>query len=189
MLIFTLLLFSEIQVYMPPKIIRSLCLFTDILSIDQEYRLNALSDILQRAGFEVQTRRIVTGGQRISSLQQQWPETSLFIGAGTLTREETLSQLPAFLASSNISFNLEIKDHVRTEDVDILFDIIRYRPEKTFNFSYTFCNPPSSPYFPAAHYQQNGFAVGLQPTDLSEDCDSLHTWLYRTKQLWDELVY
>lgn len=173
---------------MTKKIIRSLCLFTDKPGSTDELRLHKLSDILTNADFEIQTCRILTQGHTIHSLNMLWPKTSLFIGAGTLSRTDVAEQLPAFLNSSSISFNLEINDRVNSDDVAVLFEIIRSSPEKTFNFSYTFCNAVSSPFFPAAHYQKNGFAVGLQSTDLTDGCNSLHTWLFRMKEVWTEII-
>lgn len=170
------------------KIVRSLCLFSDSPGSAEEQRLNNLSGSLLNSGFEIQTRRLVTTGQPIASLNKQWPETDLFIGAGTLTRKQAREQLEDFLESANVSFNLEINDHVTLEDVELLFDIIRSSPGKTFNFSYTFCNTHSSPFFPAAHFEKNGFAIGLQPTDLTDGCNSLHTWLFRIKEVWDEIM-
>ena len=69
-----------------------------------------------------------------------------------------------------------------------MFNIIKKRPDKTFSFTYTFNNAPSSPYFPSAAYQKNGFAIGLQPTDLSEGCESLDEWLQKIKTVWTEIV-
>lgn len=57
----------------------------------------------------------------------------------------------------------------------------------TFNFAYVFNNRPSSPYFPSTAYERNGFAIGLQPTDLSEGCTTLDEWLQKVKASWDKL--
>ncbi|MHC1707198.1 MAG: DUF711 family protein [Bacteroidales bacterium] len=170
------------------KIIRSVCLFTDHPKTKDPQRLHELSSVLKNAGYEVQTCRLVSTGYRIADLQNTWPSDEFFIGAGTLSREESVNQLQEFLKAGNISFNLEINDHVRDEDVELLFRIIRETPEKTFNFSYTFYNSHSSPFFPASHYKINGFSIGLQPTNLTRGCSSLHTWLFRIREVWFEIM-
>lgn len=170
------------------KIIRSLCLFTENPGENSLLRLSYLRKILEEAGFEIQTRRLVTGGKTIKELNHFREDRELFLGAGTLSREQVNTQLEDYLSAGMISFNLEIHDRVSREDVDILFRLITQKAEKTFLFSYTFSNPVSTPYFPAAHFGRDGFSLGLQPTDLSEGCDSLHTWLYRTREVWYELL-
>ncbi|MFH1744910.1 MAG: DUF711 family protein [bacterium] len=85
------------------------------------------------------------------------------------------------------SFNLDLTEKQITEnDVEILFEIIKNGANKTFNFSYVFNNPPSSPFFPSGSYYQNGFSIGLQPTDLSRDCKNVAEWLEKMKGVWEE---
>ncbi|MCX6270371.1 MAG: DUF711 family protein [Bacteroidetes bacterium] len=170
------------------KIIRTICLFSSKPSLSDISRLDYLASLLIDHGFEVQTRRLVSNSLSLAELDATFRNEDLYIGAGTLTREETHGQLPAFLQSENISFNLEITDYVSLDDVDILFTMIRNNPDNTFRFSYTFTNTYSSPFFPAARYLQDGFSIGLQPTDLAEGCNSLHTWLFRMKEVWDEII-
>ena len=86
-----------------------------------------------------------------------------------------------------MSFNLDLGDGVREGDADILFRLIRARPSKTFQFTYTFNNPHSSPYFPSAHRQRNGFSLGLQPTNLAAGCTTLNQWLERMQHAWETL--
>jgi uncharacterized protein (UPF0210 family) len=69
-----------------------------------------------------------------------------------------------------------------------LQEIIKTDASKTFSFTYTFNNAPSSPYFPSARYEKDGFAVGLQPTDLSQGCNTLEEWLSKLKQTWQEIA-
>jgi hypothetical protein len=173
---------------MPNKIIRSICLFTEASGKSDEQTLKDISTLLARAAYQVQTLRIVTKEKNIRQLDSLWHDKNIFTGVGTLDRKESFAQLDDFLDAGNLSFNLEILDHVTSEDVGLLFEIIKSKPEKTFNFSYTFNNAVSSPFFPAAHFQQTGFSIGLQPTDLAEGCGSLHTWLFRMKESWEEIV-
>jgi hypothetical protein len=70
----------------------------------------------------------------------------------------------------------------------LVFDIIKTKPKKTFNFSYTFANVFSSAFFPAANFERNGFSIGLQPTDLAEYATDLHTWFLRMKEVWEEIT-
>ena len=42
-------------------------------------------------------------------------------------------------------------------------------------------------YIPSANYERNGFAVGLQPTDLSEGCRSIEEWLGKLNETWAEI--
>ena len=94
----------------------------------------------------------------------------------------------ALVLLKDISFNLDLTEGQITErDVEVLFEIIKNKASKTFNFAYVFNNPPSSPFFPSGSYSQNGFSVGLQPTDLSETCRTLEEWLERMKSLWQEI--
>jgi len=66
-------------------------------------------------------------------------------------------------------------------------NIIQKNAAKTFSFTHTFNNAPSTPYIPSANYERNGFAVGLQPTDLSEGCRSIEEWLGKLNETWAEI--
>ncbi|HET7319291.1 MAG TPA: DUF711 family protein, partial [Nitrospirota bacterium] len=66
-------------------------------------------------------------------------------------------------------------------------DIIKKNAGKTFSFAYTFNNALSSPYFPSAAYEENGFAVGLQSINLSAGCQKIEQWLERMKAVWLEI--
>jgi hypothetical protein len=96
--------------------------------------------------------------------------------------------LDDFLAAKNVAFNLDLTDQTLTKaSAAILFEIIARKAGKTFNFAYTFNTPVSSPYYPSADYAQDGFAIGLQPTDLSEGCGSIEEWLDRVQEVWLEI--
>ena len=151
-------------------------------------RLDELSQKLQHAGYEVQTLRICTSAASIGELDQAFARKDLFLCAGTLSREAAQEQLPDFLQAGNTSFNLGIPGEVKSGDVEILHRIIENAPAKTFQFSYTFVNPGNTPFYPSAHAVQNGFAVGMQPTDLSKGCLNLSLWLERMKACWQELT-
>ena len=169
------------------KIIRSLCYFTQNPGQDTLQRLEHLSRKLQDKGFEIQTQRICTKNLSIRELDEIFNDDSLYLSVGCLTREEAKQQLGDFLAAKNVAFNLDLSNGILPDDVALLFDIIHRKPEKTFSFTYIFQNAASSPYFPSANYESNGFAVGLQPTDLSKGC-SLNHWFLNMKAVWDEIV-
>jgi uncharacterized protein (UPF0210 family) len=87
------------------------------------------------------------------------------------------------------SFNYNLtNENIVLEDVGVLFEAIKTCPSKTFAFTYTFNNPDNSPYFPSGNCGREGFAVGLQPTDLSENCRSIEEWLGEMKRVWQEIV-
>jgi hypothetical protein len=79
------------------------------------------------------------------------------------------------------------EQEITNKEAQILFNIISKKPSKTFNFSYVFNNPPSSPFFPSSSYSQDGFSVGFQATDLSENCKTLEEWFNNMKQTWEEV--
>ena len=78
-------------------------------------------------------------------------------------------------------------ENITIEHTDILFKIIDNKPDDTFRFTYGFNLPVSSPYFPSAKFGQKGFSIGLQPTDLSENCKSVAEWLEKMKVVWEEI--
>ncbi len=171
------------------KIIRSICLFSlraDFHCID---RLKELQHRLIQHGFEVQTLRLVTAADSITELSRMPQEAGLFYSPGTLSRQSLFGQTEEFLMADSVTCNLEIHDHVTEEDVAFLFDLIRRNAGKTFQFSYTFSNPPSTPFFPAAHYEWEGFAIGLQSTDLAGDCEGPECWFERQIAVWNEILH
>jgi hypothetical protein len=171
---------------MPDRIVRTLCYFSDAPDAAVAERLQELDHRLQQAGFTVQTRRLCGGVTELPALEQLCG-TDLPGCLGTLGRDGAAAILDDFLESGAVSFNLDLGGGVLDTDADFLFRLIRDRPAKTFQFTYTFNNPHSSPYFPSAHRQCNGFSVGLQPTNLAAGCTTLQPWLQRMQQTWDTL--
>lgn len=170
------------------KIIRSICLFTDRPDVTVAKRLTELSNRFTAAGFVVQTRRVCTPVQ-IAALEPALGDPSLFCSVGSLTFDAITAQLPAFLTANNTSCNLDLTaERIERKHVELLFDIIRHSSYKTFRIAYVFNNAPSAPFFPSAQYQKNGFAIGLQSTNLAEGCDSLDEWLDRMKKTWNEIL-
>jgi hypothetical protein len=170
------------------KIIRSICYFTDSLDTGCLERIEKIAHKLESAGYEIQTRRICSKGFAIKEIDSAFKDPSLYLSAGTMNRESARHQINDFLNAENVAFNLDLSSGVHPEDTDFLFSIIEERPAKTFSFTYTFSNAPSSPYFPSAAYKNNGFAIGLQPTDLSKNCKSIDEWLQKMKAVWNEIA-
>jgi len=170
------------------KIIRSICYFTNTLDRGILERIENIAGKLKSAGYEIQTRRICSKGFAIKEIDSAFNDPSLYLSVGTLNRESARLQINDFLNAENVAFNLDLSSGVHVEDTDFLFNIIKERAAKTFSFTYTFSNAPSSPYFPSAAYKNNGFSIGLQPTDLSQNCKSIDEWLQKMKVVWNEIV-
>lgn len=169
------------------KIVRSICYFTSILDTAILEKLNDVSNRLGIAGYSVQTKRICSHGFAVREISSVLKDSELYLSVGSLDRDSAQNQFYDFLNADNVSFNLDLGSNVYREDTGFLFNIIQNQPGKTFHFAYTFCNTPSSPYFPSAAYQCNGFSIGLQPTDLSENCSSIDKWLEKLKTVWNEI--
>jgi uncharacterized protein (UPF0210 family) len=170
------------------KIVRSICYFTSDPHSDWYKRLHELSNRLEQANYEIQTKRVCFGGLSIKEADAAIDDESLFIAIGSLKTAQAQSQFEDFLTAGNISFNLDITAGVSAEDLRLLFDIIAGNASKTFNFTYTVNAPFSSPYFPSASYEQDGFAIGLQSTDLSANCDRVDAWLENMQIVWQNLL-
>jgi hypothetical protein len=173
---------------MSNKIIRTICYFAD-----REYdfaleQLNRVTNILLQNGYNIQTRRICAKEDEISNVDLLSDDKTLLLGAGTISRKSALIQLDDIFNSGDVSFNFDLTDEIEIEDAEFLFKLIEGKAEKTFNFSYKFGDSPDTPYFPVATYKHDGFSLGLQPTDISENCSSIDEWLSETKNIWFELL-
>ena len=176
------------EVTIRKKIIRSLCWFAETPeNTGVSDRLNEIETKLIRHGFLLQTKRVCFSKTRIDELRQWENKDSLHLSIGTLNIESLTEQLEDFLHAGNVSLNLDLTDSVTANHVDVLLQIIRQAPAKTFNFAYTFHNRPSSPFFPSATFERPGFAIGLQPTDLSEGCSDLTEWFSAMETVWLEI--
>ena len=169
------------------KIVRSVCYFTDTLDVGLLGRIEKIVAQLEANGYTIQTQRICSKGPSIKSIRSIFSTPSLYLSVGTLDRKTAGAQFNDFIKTENVAFNLDLGQNVLPQDTDILFRIIKKQPRNTFSFTYTFNNSPSSPYFPSATYKKNGFAIGLQPTDLSQGCQSLNAWLQKMESVWNEI--
>jgi len=171
------------------KIIRTICYFTNEPGGKTLARLSEISDCLIQDGYEIQTNRVCSPAiEKIKELDSSFSDDYHCFSVGTLDRTEILEQLNNLGMTRDVSFNLDLtQSDINQSDTQILFEIIRKAPAKTFNFTYVFNNPPSTPYFPSGNYVGEGFSIGLQPTDLSVDCDSLEEWLFRIGEVLNEI--
>lgn len=169
-------------------IVRTLCYFCDNPTTEITNKVDAIAETLVKHEYTIQTKRICSPSvEPLIQLNRSLLGNSYLFGVGTLSRDDSLKYMPDIFNEKNISFNLDLSDDVRLSDIDLLLKIIRIRPELSFNFSYVFNNLGSSPYFPSANYEKSGFAIGLQPTDLSADCKSVDQWLQNLKSVWTEI--
>jgi hypothetical protein len=171
---------------MADRIIRSLCYFSDAPGAAVAERLHELGARLQEAGFTLQTQRLCGGAGNLSALRELCGD-HLPGCLGTLDRDAARAILGDFMEAGSLSLNLDPGSGVRDDDIEILLRLMQERPSKTFQFAYTFHNAPSSPYFPSAHREHNGFCIGLQPTNLAAGCHSLDQWLGRMRRAWADL--
>lgn len=170
------------------KIIRSLCCFTDNPTEISLKKLSEIEKKLIEQDFLVQTKRICSANKNLKIIADAISDQSILLSVGTLNSEELKTQFSHFCSPRNISCNVDLASvSIESNHVSLLFEIIKNKPEKTFNFTYIFNNPSSSPFFPSAQYKNNGISIGMQPTNLSEGCDSLDEWFQNMKKAWGEI--
>ncbi len=170
------------------EIVRSICYFTDRPDQKAVVKANELAEKVIAQGYEVQTRRICSPFENPKELEHRIGDTTILLGVGSVFLQQALDNLPVFYQAESVSFHTDLTvEVIDTSHTQVLFELIRNKPDLTFNFAYVFNNRPSSPYFPSAAYEKNGFAIGLQPTDLSEGCTSLEEWLQKVKGSWQRL--
>ena len=170
------------------QVIRSICYFTRKPNPDAGRRLNEIAAKLVQENWDIETRRICIPETSVKELAGYFND-SFLLSVGTLSPANALAQLDDFFAAPDVYFNLDLSStSIDKSDVEVLYKIMANHPEKTFNFTYVFNNVPSTPFFPSASYQRDGFSIGLQSTDLSEGCSSLGDWLGRTEAAWRMLT-
>ena len=171
------------------KIILAICLFTDEPTNQDIEKLQKISQILVEKNFSIQTKRVCSPSvNKIIEFDSKYASDDYIFGVGPLSEDKLRENLNKLLVCKDTSFNLDLTEKQITEsDVEVLFEIIKNKPTKTFNFAYVFNNASSSPFFPSGSYYQNGFSIGLQPTDLSKNCKSVAEWLEKMKVVWEEI--
>lgn len=170
------------------KIIRSICLFSDEITHSETLKLKDISILLQKNNFTVQTHRICLSNYRSKIDEKQLFDNNLLLSLGTVTFTELQKNFSDFLSSKIKSINLDMtNEKISSDHVEILYKIIEKQPSNTFRFTYGFNLPTSSPFFPSAKFEKKGFSIGLQPTDLSQNCKNLSQWLDNLKRTWNEI--
>jgi len=170
------------------KIIRTICLFSDQISNQEIEKLENIFHLLTEKGFSIQTKRICLSNYKTQIYDKELSNKQILLGLGEQTFERLRENFTDFLKSDNKAINFDLtNENITTEHVDMLFKIIENKSDNTFRFTYGFNLPVSSPYFPSAKFDQKGFSIGLQPTDLSENCKSVHEWLEKMRTVWDEI--
>lgn len=167
------------------KVVRTICYFADNPGEEIVVRINKIASRLIENNYIIQTKRLCSLTKDCQNLENKISDKSILLSVGTLPFGEIEDQLEKFYLTENLSFNIDLSSGpINKSHIEILFDIIKNKPEKSFNFTYVFNNAYSSPYFPSANYRSNGFSIGFQPTDLSENCLSLEEWLGILKKTW-----
>lgn len=170
------------------NVVRSVCLFTSNPGSESVTRVNELEAKLKEMGYEVQTKRICSPLLSPLELRNKIKDNKVLLCTGTILFEKALRNLSKFYQADGVSFNVDLTNTTINKDhTKILFEIIKNNPRLAFNFTYVFNNASSSPFFPSASYEKDGFAIGLQPTDLTEGCESLEQWLDKMKESWGKL--
>lgn len=171
------------------KIIRTICYFDKEPSSESIEKVDRIAKSLAEKDFLIQTKRVCSSSvDKIIKLDSEYASDVYIFSIGTIERNELLQQSDKLFACRDTSFNLDLTGkRITEEDIQILFEIIKKKPGRTFNFTYVFNNQLSSPFFPSGSYYQNGFSIGLQPTDLSENCNSIEEWLNKIKKAWLEI--
>jgi hypothetical protein len=170
------------------KVVRSICLFTESPSKHSIARLNSLSGRLAGAGFMVQTQRLCSPDVDSIFDMDRLGDAKTYLSLGQVKWDQSFSILDQLAHSRNVAFNVDLSNQaIDAMHVKLIEEIIAKDPAKTFSFTYTFQNSPSSPFFPSATYERSGFAIGLQPTNLSAEATTVDEWLGRMRDTWHEI--
>lgn len=170
------------------KIIRSLCYFTEELDDTIPHRLSVLKAKIEKAGYQIQTERICADTKNFIGLETAYPQKNLLLSIGKCDLKYVIENKYDFFKAARTSCHIDITSGIEMTHVEFLFDIIKEAPEKLFQFAFVANNASSSPYFPSAKFAKNGFALGMQSTDLGAGCKSLQDWFANMQQVWAELI-
>jgi uncharacterized protein len=168
--------------------VRTLCCFAARLEGDTERRLHELANRLTDSGCEIQTLRICCPGTDPRDLDAAVCDPDVLLSVGTVSAEDLPALLPAVYATERVSFNLDLSTAaIGPEHARLLFDMMAGKPGTTFRFAFVFNHVASSPFFPSARYERDGFSVGMQATDLAAGCGTLDEWFLRMETLWEHV--
>lgn len=170
------------------KVVRSVCGFATTPSEQALLEVEEVASQLERRGFTLQTKRLCCSDVNAVLETDRRLKGSFILSVGRQDLDEARSLLDDFCSAPTLNFNIELADEAScNRAVDLWQAVAERAPEKTFNFTYTVNNAASSPFYPSATYQEDGFAIGLQPTNLSVGCRSVDEWLDRVEEVWREV--
>ncbi len=167
------------------KIVRTICLFGETLQTVQLEKFKDIEDKLQSLRFQIQTKRVCSND---SFEKQNLDLEDIYVCAGSKSTEYLQKNLNLFYSSSSIC-NLELGGNreINPDHVDILFNLIKNAPHKTFDFTYVFNNAPNSPFMPSANFKEPGFSIGFQLLNLAENAQSLEGWFENIQNVFDDI--
>lgn len=170
------------------KVVRTICYFAKEPNLETENKLTDIEKTLKKNGFIIQTKRICSPQKSFLELQNLIKDKLILLSIGSLNFKQTEEKIDEFIKAQNVAFNLDLtNENITDEHSEILFKIIKNSPASTFSFTYTFNNSVSSPYYPSASFDKEGFAIWLQPTNLTKWCKSIEEWLDNMKNTWLEI--
>lgn len=181
---------------MTKKVIRTLTYFLPHAVADWQptmARIAALYDRAIAAGYEVQTLRLCSphlcAGQ-LPTLGENLPLLLCSWGTLDMAAADFESRVADWWSSDDaLFFNINLQAEPTRAHVDFLMETLKRRPLKLFHFAYTVAAADNrSPFFPSAHSEREGFAVGLQTTDLAVGAATLGDWLERKRAVWAEII-
>ena len=171
------------------KVVRTLCCFAARPDEGTGARLQALAARLTVAGYQVQTVRVCSPRVSPAGLDAVVKDPAALLSLGSVPFEQVDALLPTVCGAGRVAFNTDLTEaDIGAEHALLLFRMIAQNPATTFLFAYVFNHVPSSPYFPSARYERDGFSLGLQATDLAAGCTGLEEWLHRMETAWQELA-
>lgn len=173
----------------PQRIIRTVCWFTRLPDPAVRARLGDVVSTLSEAGYTVQTQRICCPAGSPQELLEAYPDEDVLVCMGSIGPEALDCASDRLSASPRLYANCDLT-HVDISEghASAVMELAKRCPQATFRFAFTFNNVASTPFFPSASYERDGFSIGLQPTNLAHQCRSLDEWLARMKKEWDLLL-
>lgn len=173
---------------MRSKIIRTICVFDEDLSDRSTDRVIQLSRKLEERGFEIQTKRVCSEGFGFKEAEERISNPEVIVSLGNFTSKKMEEKFGEYLETKKVYVNVDLSSGKIDRGVcGLLFGVIKNKPGLTFNFTFSFNVPDSSPFFPSGRYEKDGFSIGLQSTDLAEDCQSLDEWFEKQELVWKEI--
>lgn len=170
------------------KIVRSLCLFRKTSQKGDSDYLNSLGDRMTSSGYTVQTRRFCFQNTDIAGHNDVVGHSGALLSIGGVSLSSACTLYSAFISARSGSLHVDLtNEEINSAHVDFLFQIIKDAPQKCFEFAFLFNGVPSSPFFPSANFEREGFSIGLQSTNLSVGCNSLEQWFENQCFVWNEI--